>query len=156
VSVRVWPAAALSIAVLAVTGCGPARDPAEMADNATRRDAEKVVEDTLLATRLQVAERRIAQLERQVAELSAAPATVEVDLLRQRLAGTEAALATASAEPSPVATPTPRATPSPRAVAAPRPTATSQSQPSAPATPRVQPTPRLKLVPPSEFQPQPR
>jgi len=140
-------------AALILAGCGPARAPTPAADGTPQRDAERIVEDVMLKTRLEVAERRIAQLERQVAELSAAPATVEVDLLRQRLAGTEAALA-ASAAPTPVATPSPRATPSPSAT--PRPQPTPRTQPTAAATPRAQPTPRLRLVSPSEFQPQPR
>jgi len=140
-------------AALLLAGCGPTRAPAPAADGTPQRDAERIVEDVMLKTRLEVAERRIAQLEREVAELSAAPATVEVDLLRQRLAGTEAALA-ASAAPTPVATPSPRATPSPSAT--PRPQPTPRTQPTAAATPRAQPTPRLRLVSPSEFQPQPR
>jgi uncharacterized membrane protein len=142
-------------AALLLAGCGPTRAPAPAADGTPQRDAERIVEDVLLKTRLEVAERRIAQLERQVAEMSAAPANVEVDLLRQRLAGTEAALA-ASAAPIPVATPSPRATPSPAATATPRPQSAPRTQPTAAATPRAQPTPRLRLVPPSEFQPQPR
>lgn len=46
--------------------------------------------------RLDVALKRIASLEREVAELKASPATVETDMLRQQLAVTQNALADAS------------------------------------------------------------
>jgi hypothetical protein len=51
--------------------------------------------------RLDVALKRIATLEREVAELKAGPATVETDMLRQQLSATQNALAAASRDPVP-------------------------------------------------------
>ncbi len=63
-------------------------------DTEAARDVARIDADV----RLDVALKRIAVLEREVAELKADPATVETDLLRQQLSTTQNALADASRE----------------------------------------------------------
>ena len=68
-------------------------DPPVVTGNAkATRDVARIDTDV----RLEVALKRIAVLEREVAELKADPATVETDLLRQQLSATQSALADAS------------------------------------------------------------
>lgn len=65
----------------------PAAEGDKAAHDMARIDAD---------VRLEVALKRIAALEREVAELKAGPATVDADMLRQQLSVTENALANAS------------------------------------------------------------
>ena len=68
-------------------------DPPVVTGNAeAARDVARIDADV----RLEVALKRIAVLEREVAELKADPAPVETDLLRQQLSATQNALADAS------------------------------------------------------------
>lgn len=98
-------AAALALPLCACNETLPDRPK----DTATK-DRQQV-DEIDLSVRLRVVETQIAKLERRVFELQAAPGSVDVDLLRQRLSVTEAALADtarASAEaPVPVTAPTP-------------------------------------------------
>ncbi|RYE98716.1 MAG: hypothetical protein EOO77_36770, partial [Oxalobacteraceae bacterium] len=87
----------LALALL-VAGCGEAPAPPDSREQAVQRDARDGAPSALMTTRLDVAERRIAVLERQMAETKAGATTVDNELLRQRLAATEAALAAASVD----------------------------------------------------------
>ena len=137
--IRFPACAALVLAMLAVACNQPPQSSgpsiAGKTDEATR-DMARIDADV----RLDVALKRIAVLEREVAALKAGPATMEADLLRQQLSATQSALANASsadmrdddararapdrnAEPSsgPRANRTPAVRPIPQATARPAP-----------------------------------
>lgn len=92
-------------ALLVASGC----------DNASRSQTPAIADDTTESrqtiakveadVRLDVALKRIDRLEREVAELKAGPAPIDNELLRQELAITRKALASAS--PPPAAAPEP-------------------------------------------------
>lgn len=144
-------AAALALPLCACNETLPAR-PRETAT----KDRQQV-DEIDLSVRLRVAEARIAKLERRVFELQAAPGSVDVDLLRQRLSVTEAALAdTARARaeaPVPVTASTPPDSGRARKGAArtdpTRPPATAPSRASVKSTIVA---PRLRLVDPKTFE----
>lgn len=112
---------------LAASSCDQPRSSASTAPDRERMEMNQEVaaaasvaqaEDSV---KLDVALRRIDQLERDVAELKAGPTAVDNELLRQRLASTEDALAKRD-EPEP--TPTPTSTAAPRL----RPSTTAQAE----------------------------
>lgn len=124
----------------------------------TTKDRQQVEEIDLLV-RLRVAEARIAKLERHVFELQAAPGSVEVDLLRQKLSVTEAALADTARSSAEAPVPAPVLAPKPPS---PRPTGKNTARTQAPPQPErlssrsnvksLAVAPRPRLVDPKTFE----
>lgn len=148
-----------SVVTLALlfAGCGEAPRSADVRDQAAQRDARDGATSALTATRLDVAERRIAALERQMAETKASAISVDNDLLQQRLATTQAALAAASVDRDLAAVtpsiPAPRVAATPIKVSTPGAKPTPAPEPTPTPTPKPRPTPRLKLATPADFDP---
>lgn len=105
-----WRIAAVAASVLMISGCDNRREPQVSRD--VQQPAPANVAGGENDVRFMVAQKRIVDLERQVAELEAGGDKVEIELLKQRLAATEEALRVAAiAQPVPASNPTSAATP---------------------------------------------
>lgn len=135
---RRYAIVALIALSFAASSCDQPRSSASTVTDRERLNEEAAatasVAQTEASVKLDVALRRIDQLEREVAELKAGPTAVDNDMLRQRLAITEDALARRDA-PEPTPTPTSTAAKAPGLkVASPRKAPAATPQPIARST----------------------
>ncbi|WP_426254480.1 hypothetical protein [Sphingomonas sp. DC2300-3] len=131
----------VALSVLTLQGCDAPERRSEREQMRPTPTQAAAFDNTMADVRLEVAEKRIATLERQVAELQGGTQQVDNDMLKQQLAVSQKALADAAArEVEP--TPTPTASPMPAKTAVDRPA--NRQAPPRRAEPKATSTPSPK------------